>query len=118
MFISGGTELITLGRMNLAFTEAAIDLKNIAESNAMHFDEDYLVLGSSLTLTKIEDANLFPLLTKTASEVADHTARGKITLGGNICAQIFYREAVLPFLLTDSQVVMVGPEGIRVVADK
>ena len=114
MYISGGTELITLGRINLAFTEAAIDLKNIAESNAMHFDEDYLVLGSSLTLTKIEKANLFPLLTKTASEVADHTARGKITLGGNICAQIFYREAVLPFLLTDSQVVMVGPEGIRV----
>ena len=55
------------------------------------------------------------MLTKTASEVADHTARGKITLGGNICAQIFYREAVLPFLLADSQVVLVGPEGVRVV---
>ena len=52
MFISGGTELITLGRINLAFTEAAIDLKNIAESKVMHFDEDYLVLGSSLTLNK------------------------------------------------------------------
>lgn len=114
MFVSGATELITLGRINLASTEAAIDLKNIVESNSMHFDEDYLVLGSSLTLTKIENANLFPLLTKSASEVADHTARGKITLGGNICAQIFYREAVLPFLLTDSQVVLVGPEGIRV----
>ena len=46
--------------------------------------------------------------------MADHTARGKITLGGNICAQIFYREAVLPFLLADSQVVIVGPDGIRV----
>ena len=115
MFISGGTELITLGRINLAFTEAAIDLKNIAESKVMHFDGDYLVLGSSLTLTEIEEANLFPLLTKTSSEVADHTARGKITLGGNICAQIFYREAVLPFLLADSQVVTAGPEGIKVV---
>lgn len=115
MFISGGTELITLGRINLAFTEAAIDLKNIPESKVMHFDDDYLVLGSSLTLTEIEEANLFPLLTKTASEVADHTARGKITLGGNICAQIFYREAVLPFLIADSQVVIAGPEGIKVV---
>ena len=100
MFISGGTELITLGRIDLAYTEAAIDLKNIAESNGMVFQRDYLLLGSSLTLTAIEEANPFPLLTATASEVADHSARGKITLGGNICAQIFYREAVLPFLLS------------------
>lgn len=114
MFISGGTELITLGRINLAFTEAVIDLKEIAECKVMHFDGDYFVFGSTLTLTKIEETNLFPLLTKTARAVADHTARGKITLGGNICAQIFYRETVLPFLLADSQVVIVGPKGIKV----
>jgi CO/xanthine dehydrogenase FAD-binding subunit len=114
MFISGGTELITLGRINLAYTEAAIDLKNIAESREMVFEQDYLLLGSSLTLTAIEEANLFPLLTATASEVADHTARGKITLGGNICAQIYYREAVLPFLLSDSEVIIAGPEGMKV----
>jgi carbon-monoxide dehydrogenase medium subunit len=115
LFISGGTELITLGRIDLVYTEAVIDLKGIAECNVMEIDGEYLVLGSTLTLTKIEEANLFPLLTKTVSEIADHTSRGKITLGGNICARIFYREAVLPFLLADSQVVLVGPGGIRVV---
>ncbi|MED3564172.1 FAD binding domain-containing protein [Bacillus xiapuensis] len=114
MFISGGTELITLGRIDRAYTEAAIDLKGLAESHVLEMDGDYLVLGSSLTLTQIEEANPFPLLTKTSSEVADHTARGKITLGGNICAQIFYRETVLPFLLADSQVVIVGLDGVRV----
>lgn len=114
MFISGGTELITLGRINLAYTEAVIDLKDIAESRVMQWSGEHLVLGSTLTLSKIEEANLFPLLTQTASEVADHTARVKITLGGNICAQIFYREAVLPFLLAESQVVIVGPEGLKV----
>ncbi|MGG1401035.1 FAD binding domain-containing protein [Bacillus salipaludis] len=116
MFISGGTELITLGRIDLVYTEAVIDLKGLAESYTMKMDGDYLVLGSSLTLTQIEEADPFPLLTKTASEVADHTARGKITLGGNICAQIFYRETVLPFLLADSQAVIVGPEGVKVAA--
>ncbi|WP_129726386.1 FAD binding domain-containing protein [Ectobacillus funiculus] len=114
MFISGGTELITLGRINLVYTEAVIDVKEIAESKAMQFSGEYLVLGSSVTLTELSKENLFPLLSKTASEIADHTARVKITLGGNICAQIFYREAVLPFLLADSQVVTVGPEGTRV----
>jgi carbon-monoxide dehydrogenase medium subunit len=114
MFISGGTELITLGRINLVYTEAVINLQEVAECRAIQFDGAYLVLGSTLTLTQIEEANPFPLLTKTASEIADHTARGKITLGGNICAQIFYRETILPFLLADSQVVIVGPEGMKV----
>jgi CO/xanthine dehydrogenase FAD-binding subunit len=115
MFFSGGTELITLGRIEIAYTEAVIDIKDIRELQIIQVTEEQLILGSALTLTKVEEANLFPLLTKTASEVADHTARGKITLGGNICARIFYREAVLPFLLADSQVVLAGPEGVRVV---
>jgi CO/xanthine dehydrogenase FAD-binding subunit len=115
MFFSGGTELITLGRIDLAYTEAVIDIKDIPECNAMQESGEHLLLGSTLSLTKIEEANLFPLLTKTASQVADHTARGKISLGGNICARIFYREAVLPFLLSDSQVLIVGPEGKKMV---
>jgi aerobic carbon-monoxide dehydrogenase medium subunit len=115
MIYSGGTELITLGRIDMAYTEAVIDIKGIAECNVMQVSGNHLLLGSTLSLTKIEEANLFPLLTKTASEVADHTARGKITLGGNICARIFYREAVLPFLLADSQLFITGPEGKKVV---
>lgn len=113
MFFSGGTELITLGRIELLYTEAAIDLKDIPEVHVIQVTENQLILGSALSLTKIEEANIFPLLTKTVSEVADHTARGKITLGGNICAQIFYREAVLPFLLAESQAILAGPEGVR-----
>ncbi len=114
-FFSGGTELITLGRINLAFAEAVIDIKNIREFRIMQQDGDWLILGSALSLAELEEADLFPLLSKTASEVADHTARMKITLGGNICARIFYREAVLPFLLADSLAVIAGPEGIKTI---
>jgi aerobic carbon-monoxide dehydrogenase medium subunit len=114
MFISGGTELITLGRIDLVYTDAVIDLKSISEGKIMEFEGDYLVLGSTLKLTEIEEANLFPLLTQTSREIADHTSRRKITLGGNICGQIFYREAVLPFLLADSQLVIAGEKGINV----
>lgn len=114
-YFSGGTELITLGRIDLAYTEAVIDIKGIPECNIMQVFGDHLLLGSSLTLTGLEAANLFPLLTKTSSEIADHSARGKITLGGNICAQIFYREAVLPFLLAESMVLIIGTEGKKMV---
>lgn len=115
MFFSGGTELITLGRIDLAYTEAVIDIKGISECQVMQVSGNHVLLGSTLSLTKVEEGNLFPLLTKTASEVADHTARGKITLGGNICARIFYREAVLPFLLANSQLLIASPAGNKVV---
>lgn len=113
-FFSGGTELITLGRINLVHTEAVIDINDIPEFHIMQINENQLILGSALSLTKVEEAHLFPLLTQTASEVADHTARGKITLGGNICAQIYYREVVLPFLLAESRAMIAGSGGIRV----
>jgi CO/xanthine dehydrogenase FAD-binding subunit len=113
IYYAGGTEFITLSRLNLVFTEAVIDIKGIPECRTLRFDNNYLVLGAALPLTTIEEANVFPLLSKTASEVADHTARNQITLGGNICGQIFYREAVLPLLLTDSHVLIAGIDGLK-----
>ncbi len=113
MYYAGGTEIITLSRLNLVFTEAVIDIKGIPECRTLRLDNNYLVLGAALSLTTIEEANVFPLLSKTASEVADRTARNQITLGGNICGQIFYREAVLPLLLTDSDVIIAGKDGLK-----
>ena len=115
LFFSGGTEIITLGRLNLVKTGAVIDIKGVLECNMMELNEDTLIIGAAKTLTDIEEMNLFPLLSKTVREIADRTARNKITVGGNICGQIFYREAVLPFLLADSQMVIAGSQGITTV---
>ncbi|MEK5521170.1 FAD binding domain-containing protein [Heyndrickxia sp. FSL W8-0423] len=112
-FFSGGTEIITLGRLNKVYTDAVIDLKKIPEYNVVYASEDRLIIGGGLSLVQIEETNPFPLLAKTISEIADHTARTKITVGGNICAQIFYREAVLPFLLADSLIVVAEYNGIK-----
>lgn len=115
-FFSGGTELITLGRLNLAYSEAVIDVKGIQEIRGIESKEDQLFIGAGIPLAEIEKWPYFPLLSKIVSEIADHTAREKITLGGNICAQIFYREAALPFLLGENDVVVAGREGLRQVA--
>ncbi|HOE56287.1 MAG TPA: FAD binding domain-containing protein, partial [Bacillota bacterium] len=58
---------------------------------------------------------LIPVLSKTANFAADHTARNKITIGGNICGRIIYREAVLGHLITDSNIIIYGEEGKRTV---
>jgi CO/xanthine dehydrogenase FAD-binding subunit len=113
-YYAGGTEILTLGRLGLFVTHAVIDIKNIPEFQKAEVDEDWMIFGAGVTLTELEEKNLFPLLSKSASEVADHTARNKITLGGNICGHIFYREAVLPLLLTDSQLAVAGLTGTNV----
>jgi CO/xanthine dehydrogenase FAD-binding subunit len=59
---------------------------------------------------------LFPLLGETIRDAADHTNRNKITVGGNLCGRFIYREALLPFLLADSQVVLADTKGIRYVS--
>ncbi len=113
IYYAGGTEIITLGRLNLVETDALIDIKDLKECQSFEFNEGYLISGAALSLTHIEEKNLFPLLSKSSMEIADRTARNKITLGGNLCGQIFYREAVLPFLLCDSQVIVAGYNGVE-----
>lgn len=113
MYYSGGTEIITLRRVNLISTRAVIDIKGIPECMVFEVNGEFLITGAGISLTFAADKNLFPLLSKTAKGVADHTARNKISIGGNICGQIFYREAVLPFLLTDSYVIAAGHDGVK-----
>lgn len=111
VYFSGGTEIITLGRVNDLITDAVIDIKEIPECNTYREEKGVLILGAALTLTKIRDVALFPFLEKVISEIADNTARNKITLGGNMCANIMYREALLPLFLTESQVVIAMENG-------
>ncbi|ATA58855.1 xanthine dehydrogenase [Geobacillus stearothermophilus] len=113
LYYGGGTEIITLSRLNLVRTAAVIDVKHIPECRMLEMSGDSLVLGAALSLTELEEANPFPLLTKAAKEIADRTARNQITLGGNICGQIFYRETVLPLLVAEADVVIAGPDGVR-----
>lgn len=113
VYFSGGTEIITLGRLNQIVTGAVIDLKGIPEYTECNRKEGQLILGAGLTLTQLRERQLFPFLNKAIIEIADHTARNKITLGGNICANIIYRETVLPLLLTNSRVVTANSEGLR-----
>ncbi|OEH85102.1 xanthine dehydrogenase [Desulfuribacillus stibiiarsenatis] len=112
MYFSGGTELITYGRVNNITTGAVIDLKGIPECLELKASGNRVIIGAAISLTKIREARVFPFLSKAIVEIADHTARNKITLGGNICANIIYRETVLPLLLTDSQVVIATNNGL------
>jgi CO/xanthine dehydrogenase FAD-binding subunit len=113
MYFSGGTEMITWARRNFIQPRAVVDLKSISECNVIEVKKDKLIIGSCVTLSGVCAANPFPLLSHTAQGTADQTARNKITLGGNICGKIYYRESVLPLLLANSRMVIAGSQGIR-----
>ncbi|TVY02195.1 FAD binding domain-containing protein [Cohnella terricola] len=116
MYFSGGTEIITWARRNSIQPGAVIDLKAIPECGVIGFHQDRLILGSCVSLSVLSSANPFPLLSVTALGVADQTARNQITLGGNICGKIHFRETVLPLLMSDSRVILAGEKGAREVS--
>jgi CO/xanthine dehydrogenase FAD-binding subunit len=113
LYYSGGTEIISMARLNQLRTGAVIDIKGIPACNVLQIQQEQLVIGAAITLTALSEANLFPLLGETVRDAADHTNRNKITVGGNLCGKFIYREALLPFLLADSQIVLAGTKGIR-----
>lgn len=113
IYYGGGTEFISMARMNNVYAEAVIDIKGIAECNVYEFQKGELVIGAAVTLTTIAEKGLFPLLTLAVERIADHTIQDKITLGGNIAGTIIYRETVLPLLVANGEITLASNKGTR-----
>lgn len=113
LYYGGGTEIISMGRVNSIRPGAVIDTKGIPECVALTADGDRIVIGAGVTLSQISESGVFQLLGHAVGRIADHTTQCKITLGGNIAGTIHYRESVLPLMLSDSTIVLYGREGFR-----
>jgi CO/xanthine dehydrogenase FAD-binding subunit len=113
LYYAGGTEIITFCRQQKIGPGALIDLKKIPETTVFEKSNSQLVIGANLNLNRIAEDNKYPLLSVAVKQIADRTVRNRLTLGGNICGRLPYREALLPFLLADAEVVLAGPEGRR-----
>ncbi len=115
MFISGGTEFITFARINKITTDAIIDMKGIPECLVLEIQGNELVIGAAVPLNKISDSGIFPLLGESVKQIADHTSRNKITIGGNLFSQLKYREGVLPLLILDAKAKIASKDGEEVI---
>ncbi|MBM4236775.1 MAG: xanthine dehydrogenase, partial [Firmicutes bacterium] len=100
IYYAGGTEIITFCRQQTITPGALIDLKNIPETTVFEKVNDQLVIGANLSLSRIAEENHYPLLSVVVKKIADRTVRNRLTIGGNICGRLPYREALLPLLLT------------------
>ncbi len=116
MYYAGGSEIITMSRAGSVHPGAVIDIKTIPECQYLFENQDALHIGSACTLNQIKESKRFPLLSLSCGRIADHTNQCRITLGGNLCGTIMYRETSLPLLLSDATIQLLGKEGLRTVS--
>ena len=114
-YYAGGSEVITMCRSGSLRPGAVIDIKEIPDCKPLFTDGQGLHIGSACTLNDIKESRLFGLLRLACGRIADHTNQCRITLGGNLCGTILYRETSLPLLLSDADVTLYGPQGERTV---
>jgi len=115
LYYSGGSEIITLCRAGAIRPDAVIDIKRIPELSKMAVDRTFLHIGAACTLNQIKESNEFKLLGLACGRIADHTNQCRITLAGNLCGTIIYRETSLPLFCSDASVTLFGPDGERTV---
>ena len=115
VYYAGGTEIISRARIHQIEFQAVIDVKSIPECAILTKQGNQTIIGAAVPLNQICESNLFPLLATVAKRTADHTARNRITLGGNICSSLPYKEAVMPLLVCDALVVVAGSNGTTTV---
>ncbi len=114
-YFNGGTELLTFAdRCTISF-DAVVGIGKIPELNIFDIKGSKLYIGAANTLSYLGDDTFdYPLLSETCNNVADQTARNQITIGGNLCSQLIYRNGILPFMLDNASVVVGNTDGIQV----
>jgi CO/xanthine dehydrogenase FAD-binding subunit len=112
-YYAGGTEILSFIRRNKIRPGALIDIKEIPGCRAAGGEGEHVYFGAASTLNEIIEADPYPLLSAACRRIADHTVRNRLTLGGNICGHLPYREAVLPQLVGRAEAEVAGLAGSR-----
>lgn len=112
VYYAGGTELVTNFRKGKAKADAVIDIKGIDLLTKVGLDGDTYQIGAAVSLNRIVEEVDIEAFQTVLKKIADHTTRNALTLGGNICGRLTYKEAVLPLLAMDAQIVIAGSSGI------
>lgn len=113
LYYAGGTEIVTSFRKESIRADALIDIKNINECRLLSKEGDYLYFGSVVCLNEVIEKNYYPMLGEISRKIADHTVRNTLTLGGNICGRLPYKEVVIAFMLAESTCLIASEVGLR-----
>ncbi|HAS73082.1 MAG TPA: xanthine dehydrogenase [Clostridiales bacterium UBA8960] len=113
VYYAGGTELVTSFRQGKVSPGAVVDLKGLPEMTSITETDDEVIIGACVSLNRIVEHVALSRLKQSIEPIADHTVRNALTIGGNICGRLPYREAVLPLIGLDAEVVIASPNGSK-----
>ncbi|MCY3714223.1 MAG: xanthine dehydrogenase family protein subunit M [Gemmatimonadetes bacterium] len=119
--LAGGTDLIVQLRENRRRTDLVVDVKKIAELNALSYDDATgLSVGAAVPCYRIygdaEIAAAYPGLMDAARLVGGTGIQGRASLGGNLCNASPAGDTIPPMIVLSGEAEIAGPNGTRRVA--
>ena len=119
--LAGGTDLIVQLRENRRRTDLVVDVKKIAELNALSYDAATgLTIGAAVPCYRIygdaEIAAAYPGLMDAARLVGGTGIQGRASLGGNLCNASPAGDTIPPMIVLGGEAEIAGSNGTRKVA--
>ena len=119
--LAGGTDLIVQLRENRRRTDLVVDVKKIAELNALSYDAATgLTIGAAVPCYRIygdgQIAAAYPGLMDAAKLVGGTGIQGRASLGGNLCNASPAGDTIPPMIVLGGEAEIAGPNGTRKVA--
>lgn len=116
-YIAGGTFTMVEVNADRFHPQCLIDLSLCEALHGVCEDGEAVFVGALMTFAQIEKnellKELFPALTKAASEVGGPQVRNRGTIGGNICAASPAADIAPPLLALGAKVIAEGADGTR-----
>lgn len=113
LWYSGGTEVLSFLRKGVLKADVLIDLKTLPEYTAFTTDAEGWFIGGGVPLNRLLDSDVPDLLKTCTAPIADRTVRNRLTLAGNLCGRLPYRETVLPLWALNASVLLAEPDGVK-----
>lgn len=117
--LSGGQSLLPLLKLRLGFVTHLIDIGKIPNLEYIKEEDGFLKIGGATRESELERSDLiksrYPIIYDTAIVIADPLVRNRATVGGNLAHGDPANDHPATMLALGAQVVVLGPNGERVI---
>ncbi|MEX2237867.1 MAG: xanthine dehydrogenase family protein subunit M [Dehalococcoidia bacterium] len=115
--LAGGTDVIIQAREGRKLVDVFVDVKNIAETRALAWEEGGLLIGAAVPCAEIyedsEIASRYPALIDSAALIGGIQIQSRASLGGNLCNASPAGDSIPTLIVLGAIAVIAGASGRR-----